>query len=351
MKKEPGVSEHPNRSEDVDRLLRSVLGGATPATPACVDAERLAAWSAGTLSRRDAADVEAHAADCARCQAMMAVLVRAEPERAASSVPLWRWGAPRWLVPIGALAVLALWAVLPPSSRDATPVQTVARVESSDVPAPQAPVPAEPMAADEPRDEPVDSGARQSLASEQPSPRPEVPTVAPRSDATEESTTPEITVGPAAAPVELKPEPPPRLTSVVRGAGAAPAFLVIEIPFVDRTTDAQERVAAGPSPSVRWRIVGGTRVERSTAGNTWETVFEDPVITLTAGSAPSGTVCWLVGRDGVVLRTTDGVGVERVSFPAATDLSSVDASDASTATVTTADGRAFTTTDGGSTWR
>ena len=62
------------------------------------------------------------------------------------------------------------------------------------------------------------------------------------------------------------------------------------------------------------------------------------------------SVCWLVGRGGVVLLSTDGRNWRRVAFPEATDLSAVQATDARAASVSSADGRTFSTTDGGVTW-
>jgi photosystem II stability/assembly factor-like uncharacterized protein len=61
-------------------------------------------------------------------------------------------------------------------------------------------------------------------------------------------------------------------------------------------------------------------------------------------------VCWLVGRSGAVLVTTDGTRFSRVSAPAPADFVSVSATDARNATVATADGRRFRTTDQGATW-
>jgi len=74
-------------------------------------------------------------------------------------------------------------------------------------------------------------------------------------------------------------------------------------------------------------------------------------VLLTAGAAPSANVCWLVGRAGAVILSTDGRAWRRLTFPEQIDLTAVTAVDARTATVTTADGRRFETADGGRTWR
>jgi photosystem II stability/assembly factor-like uncharacterized protein len=85
-------------------------------------------------------------------------------------------------------------------------------------------------------------------------------------------------------------------------------------------------------------------------GAEWSAAPAGVTTALTAGAAPSMTVCWIVGRGGVVMLSTDGRTWKRIAFPETTDLSSVTAPDARSATVTTSDGRAFSTTDGGTTW-
>jgi photosystem II stability/assembly factor-like uncharacterized protein len=107
-----------------------------------------------------------------------------------------------------------------------------------------------------------------------------------------------------------------------------------------------------PEPAVRWRVRGGTTVERSTDGGaTWTPASAPAETMLAAGSAPSSLVCWLAGRAGMVLRTLDGERFEAVSTPAVVDLVAIRAEDALRAAVTAADGRVFTTTDGGASWR
>jgi hypothetical protein len=119
----------------------------------------------------------------------------------------------------------------------------------------------------------------------------------------------------------------------------------------------QGRAAAGPagaapSIAVRWRILPSGDVERSLRGSTtWDRIAIDPPAFIYAGDAPTFRICWLVGRGGVVLRTTDGLHFERLNVPNAADLVSVRAVDADRATVTTTDGRTFATADGGLTWQ
>jgi hypothetical protein len=112
--------------------------------------------------------------------------------------------------------------------------------------------------------------------------------------------------------------------------------------------------AGSPSTTpMRWRVLASGEVDRSTTrGLTWEPVTIDPPrVTITAGAAPTALVCWLVGRAGIVLLTTDGLHFTRVTIPETTDLASVRATNARLATITTVDGRTFVTTDGGQTWR
>ena len=72
--------------------------------------------------------------------------------------------------------------------------------------------------------------------------------------------------------------------------------------------------------------------------------------TLTSGTSPSPSVCWLVGRTGAIYVTTDGLRFIRVPFPERTDFVSIQASDDRRATVITIDGRTFRTDDQGATW-
>ena len=67
----------------------------------------------------------------------------------------------------------------------------------------------------------------------------------------------------------------------------------------------------------QWRIGNGSEVQHSAdGGSTWRTQATGVNVTLTAGSSPSPSVCWLVGPGGLVLITTDeGQSWRRVPFP------------------------------------
>ena len=106
---------------------------------------------------------------------------------------------------------------------------------------------------------------------------------------------------------------------------------------------------------IRWRITSGRIVEHSTDGGaTWQEqptgATLPPASRLTAGSAPSPSICWLVGQDGIVLLSTDGRTWRRLGLPTTNSLVAVRAADERSATVIDVDGRTYVTTDGGLRW-
>ena len=90
---------------------------------------------------------------------------------------------------------------------------------------------------------------------------------------------------------------------------------------------------------------------KSTNDGEWTVVTITPTVFILNGHAPTPTVCWLVGRAGIVMLSTDGTKFTRVQFPDLSDLRSITAIDAHQATVTTTDGRVFTTENAGETWQ
>ncbi|MBL8142639.1 MAG: zf-HC2 domain-containing protein, partial [Acidobacteria bacterium] len=73
------MSTTPDRDRHLDELLRRAVPASSAVTPACPDAEVLAAWADGGLDALAREAAEAHVADCGRCQAVVAMLVASEP--------------------------------------------------------------------------------------------------------------------------------------------------------------------------------------------------------------------------------------------------------------------------------
>lgn len=105
-----------------------------------------------------------------------------------------------------------------------------------------------------------------------------------------------------------------------------------------------------PPPVIAWNIGADGLIQRLRQ-NGWETLHSGTSVDLLSGAAPSTQVCWVVGKDGTVLRTIDGGDHwAPIAPPAPVELVKIEASGADSATVTTADGRRFSTTDGGQDW-
>ena len=382
-----------------DKLLGDSLraGAAANGGVECLDGEVLAAWFDGTLPPPERAAVETHAAGCARCQAMVAALVRTDrPSRRA----WWHAPAVRWLVPlaVAAAAVVVVRVLLPARGGQATPALPSAAVRQAesqqaavgnsaaapqrDAVAMESPGPArmerrkaDEIAADRARAAAapasgISAGAlpAQSAAA---SPRleplndqiggatpvpapPQVPLATPAPPASEASAGGLAATSRVAqaqpAPRTSPPPAPPRVADAGDQVGGLAETVAI-MPLAGRAGGGV--VIATADQMVRWRVAGQRRVERSADGGlTWQAQPVGAPAALAAGSAPSGTVCWLVGGSGLVLRTSDaGRTWTRVPFAEAVDLVAIAASSADSATITTAGGRRYETTDGGASWK
>jgi hypothetical protein len=348
------VKDSRDREAGVDRWLRHASAGApdVPATDACLDPEVMAAWVEGRLTGTAFASAEAHVAGCARCQAIVGTLIRtasiaewAAPERRSP----WRWLT--WAVPLTAAATIVSVVLVEWRPRS-QPVQTQAGTEAPPPVADLRQAEPAPASAASPATKPElrDEAGRAAPAQEK--------RLAARGAAENErsgaradkqnpaSTLAQAPAGPAAASkraAEPKQEQKP----------AAPPARAEELDRLSSLSRAKEGTVLevrSPASAVRWRVLGG-RIQRTVdAGSTWTDVPAGAAVDITAGAAPDASVCWLVGRRGVVLLTTDGSAWQRVPLPEATDLSGVRATDGRNATVTTVDGREFATTDGGRTW-
>jgi hypothetical protein len=396
----------------MDRLLRASAPDVLTGEPnGCVDAEQLAAWADGGLDAAAARIVETHLASCASCQAMAAAFARVVPAAAVPARRTWTW---RWIVPIAATAAaaaLAIWVLVPRSPAVPAAERTMAENEIAPAPAPRAPASATsattaPVAPAPPADAMRKASAPAATA------RRDVATAS--TGAPVGSLRQDVDRPVRQAAVEIRPEPPPRPSSPTTAPAAPPAAVApretsdakAEAPLIQAqsgersfavsTTQAENLPVERPSfaglsalapssvvsefsvPKImmdgisaidvggaivdtratatatasRWRVLANGTVQRSaTNDGPWEAVTIDPAAHITTGVAPLPSVCWLVGRGGVVLRTSDAQHFERVPFPATVDLVLIRAQDGTSATITAADGRMWTTTDEGKTWR
>jgi hypothetical protein len=405
------VTPTPDRDRAVEGLLRARRAQPVePATAVCPDASQLAAWADGSLSAREAEQLEAHLTTCAHCEAVLAAFANTAPP---VPPPFWR----RWavLVPLAAAAAAAaVWLVVAPGQHvNVVPVPTVARLEAPGLPAGPAPAPtperrevARPGA---PTPAPKES-RRSTPAGTRPSGLTAGDLTADKVDATrakvasDRAAQPNPPPAPAAPPPNFQaaqprppsvppmpaPPPPPPAATVVAESPlidtkktatlaefTSPVFEFDSAAVVTGGGDASSQGLAGggggrgaragrggaggaaaaqavpatPAGPTRWRILTSGAVERSVGdGSPWSPVAIDPAVRLTSGVAPSPTTCWLVGRAGAVLVSKDAVHFVRMDIPQPLDLVSVTAS-AIAVTVTAADGSTFTTLDGGLTWR
>jgi hypothetical protein len=397
-------------SRDQDKpaanLLRRSLASSPGAEEACPDPEILAAYSERSLDADETARFELHFSHCARCREQLAAMVRsgelvgaAEEERPQTQRRPWIWDW-RWLAP--ATAVLVFVAILialrtvrhpgeeslvamnhapaPPLSAtsDSGPAHTLPPLNSakSDV-APSVPSREQPekpggRAATSP---PINGrNYKEMLNLKTPAPlpgaNPSAAGSAPDARETPQAAT-AVTVSPpaaqpAAAPAHTVPPdvPTPGPAAGIDGAAQTTENKKMAVMVRNRSLAQTESmmVETGdqtstrtlvptPDPQVLWRFSGGRFVERSSdAGATWRVQWTNADAHLIAGAAPTADTCWLVGREAMILLTTDGRKWKAINPPADADFVGVAATDAFSATVTTSDNRRFTTSDGGKHW-
>jgi hypothetical protein len=366
-----------------DRLLRAALDdtASTPPSSACMDAATLAAWADGTLTGVERAAVQAHAAGCARCLALLAAMTRIEPSQLKR--PWWR--SPFAWLPLATVTAAVVIVVGLGVLENQPPVSTgTGSSDSTQLPPSPAAVsppeaanaPAQPSASAVPSASPasrrrerpgVDAAPPPAVAAEpkreQPVASPAIPPppAAPLIDIPAATPTATAAATPAAKSVESVP-----MTSAIAPSAPAPAAppSAARDEIMRRQDSARAFAgqtmmkAAVPAPIViaspnrdsQWRIVGGAVEHTVDSGATWQTQAIGVATPMRAGAAPEARVCWVAGAAGVVLRTIDGVTWTRIPFPQSVDLVAIQASDVLHATVTTAAGARFTTSDGGATW-
>jgi hypothetical protein len=324
-----------DRDRSIDQLLRQSRPPATTATP-CLEPETIAAWLGGSLSATDRAAVEAHAAACDRCQAIVAATMLSEPpavKETSLRAPFIRWVAPLAL----AEAALLAWMIIAPRHGQipAAPLvdsePAIARAE----PPPEAFAAAPPAEAQ--AKVRANLKAKERLRDERPAAVAAPPPATPSASAHLEKradldakTNADAGARPALEAAQRTPEQTMRQTAAI----AAPVLTM-----------------TSPDPAVRWRVMPPGHVERTVDGGaTWTPQEIGDAVTIRAGRSVSTDVAWLVGDAGVVLVTSDGRTWQRRNIGDALALVDVTPTDARTATVTAADGRRFTTRDGGVNW-
>jgi len=339
----------------VDRLLAGAMPrGSEQATDECLDADTLAAWADNALNASELAAAQTHAADCARCQAMLAVMAKSAPAAQVAATSAWLTSL-RWLVPVtAAAAAVLLWTIVP--LRDG-PV-TVRQVSQSAEAIPQPPSPTQPPSPAPETDAVAPSSAE--AVNERARREQQAPAEAKELEADKKNALSSRSADGAKADANTVLDAPARGADVRLekrqaaaevGAAAAPAAPASAPAAKTFSFGSPETVIVSSNPASRWRILSGGGVQRSAdAGATWQTQNTGVSQTLSAGSSPSPSVCWLVGPGGIVLLSTDGRLWKRVAFPESGPLAAIRATDAENATVTTADGREFVTNDGGRTW-
>ena len=362
-----------------DRLLRGALRDrAAAASDVCADADALAAWADGTMRRPARAAFEAHAADCARCQALMAAMSRTDPSPVEPA--WWRRSPFSWLMPVAAAtAVIAIVVDQARTERPvpaAPPLLSAARQESAaaaNVPqgpvAAPAPEPASPPRPDARRDALVTSGKSRPQPPAAARSIPDAVADARKNESRAKDATAVVMPTSPAAPLPTPaaaPAPPPpaaAATAVARERAAprmadAPTPLPVESSRSEGagsrslgiTAMATPIVIVSPNRDSQWRIVNSAIEHTTDGGRTWQAQPLGAGAAIRAGAAPGAQVCWLVGARGVVMLTTDRVTWRRIAFPDLVDLAAIQASDDAHATVTTATGRSYVTIDGGKTW-
>jgi len=112
-------------------------------------------------------------------------------------------------------------------------------------------------------------------------------------------------------------------------------------------------VIVAPGDAYAWRVWPSGKIEFSfNSGHTWVLQKSGVTTDLIAGSAPSEKVCWVVGKSGTVLLTTDrGKHWKPLTSPIKEDVAGVFAQDAKRASIWTASHeQSLQTNDGGATW-
>jgi photosynthesis system II assembly factor YCF48-like protein/putative zinc finger protein len=141
---------NPSGDRGLEQLLRETLRPPDAGGVACLDADTLAAWVDDALTPGERAAAEAHAAGCARCQSMLAVMIRTAPVDAVAEGSAVRRWAMMFVPALAAAAAVTLWFAVERPWRSGAPAPAAAQEARSAVgeppvlPAPATAAPASP---------------------------------------------------------------------------------------------------------------------------------------------------------------------------------------------------------------
>jgi Putative zinc-finger len=383
----------------LDGPMRRILSRDSAAADPCPSPEIFAAYFEHSLDPEETERYDKHLAECSACRAVMAGIARAgtaSPAHAEQhSASRWSWSGVGWLVPVAAAFATLIIAVAiyrisysahKPANAEvamsrATPAPPASSSESLAESAPSAPSSTPLNAAAPPAS--IPPLAKSQARPQVPPPPADSSTAAALSGPAEARSADQgnveresVTTGAAPAPsspsvgsvngssatVEVTEAAP----AVVAGNAAktpAPAKKALDAAqaqLLTRNLAARPKAAfqakdhlvvAAPDSSITWTI-HTNHVQYSENGQVAPVQdFLPTNSAISAGSAPGGKVCWLVGANGAVVRATDGRSWLAANPPTNVDLTGVTATSAKSATVTASDGKSYVTTDGGQTWK
>jgi Photosynthesis system II assembly factor YCF48 len=427
-------------SDDRDRQLDQALARhlRRSSSDACPDAEILAAYHEGTLAPDELLAFNQHFADCKMCQETLAILAESDdvgtgkeewkqqkgsdfghafpsaPPAAmiAASAPVLetreitasamapaprqqksRPRALRYLIPIGALAAVALsWVGL----REHNASTQVAEVrEQQDgfskiqpVPEPKAvspsaeSLPAAPAPADKKNKSPVSadqlSEARRKEQSELAKRLQQEELTSSleqrqddarnwqfstRAGSASAGATASSRVGAGSGVAASQPKsasgnvhsPAPGLAAPKAAAGMAqPGQAASNAQsYLRDAASTNPNVFLSPDSTQVWILGSSGAIKHGTSdGDNWTNQTSGVTSDLIAGSAASSSIVWIVGKSGTILLTTDGgANWKKIASPVSADLAGVQATDARSARIWDSANHQYATTDGGVTWK
>ena len=336
----------------------------------CADAAIVAAFVERELSAAERSRWEAHFAGCAYCTAVLGAAARAGQELPQPETSRARW----WAIPLtGTIAAAALAALFlhlhsltqttpsPAIVAESARTDELASVdkraanlqENAPATLPSAPQMLalnEPVAREAPAAAPGNVEARDAQQKNSTS-------AGPRAKADQQAAAiSERAIGDATSALERPVAKKELYGTAIGGAGTASENSPVNLPARSSATLDQATASVVSPIEIRsadgsgvWQIGRGGSISRRVA-TSWEAESSGVASDLIAGSAASSDICWVVGRGGVILRTTDGEHWEKLAPPTTSDFAGVVAQSATSAIVTASDGRRFATIDGGVSW-